>query len=506
LRRISKRFGPVQANDEISLALRPGEIHALLGENGAGKTTLLNILSGMIQPDSGEITIDGHPVTLDSPATALRLGIGTVYQHFALVPNFTIAENVMLGHEGSFFLQGEAGAHTLAEMMAEFGLQRSPRTEVRHLALGERQRVELIKVLARGSRVLLLDEPTSILTPHEVEGLFGVLAKLRAQGVAVVLITHKLEEALAISDRVTILRQGHAIAELGPEALTAERGEMTRGRIVELMFGGAAAPEEARGREGQTAHRDTAGPVLLTLDNVNAMGDQERVAVRDLSLEVHAGEVFGIAGVDGNGQKELAEVIAGQRAVTAGDVLLAGEPVTNRGVSAAARAGIGYITDDRMGEGCLAQASVADNAALKMIAQHSRRFWLDRRAMTRQAVQMVEAFNIRTPGVTTRAGLLSGGNIQKLLLARELALDPKVLVCNKPTTGLDLKTAQFVIETLRAQADAGKAVILISPELDELLAISDRIGVMDRGRLTAIVPRAAADAETLGRLILGSSR
>jgi simple sugar transport system ATP-binding protein len=502
LRRISKRFGPVQANDEISLALRPGEIHALLGENGAGKTTLLNILSGMIQPDAGEILVDGQAVTLDSPATALRLGIGTVYQHFALVPNLSIAENVMLGYEGAMRLDAGPHERRLRELLTDFGLDRSPRTEVRHLALGERQRVELIKALMRGSRVLLLDEPTSVLTPHEVEGLFAILTKLRAEGVAVVLITHKLEEALAISDRVTILRQGRTIAELGPQELTGTE-EATRARIVALMFGGMA--EEAGRREGAEAHTDQGGPALLTLDHVSAMGDQGGLAVHDLSLELHPGEVFGIAGVDGNGQKELAEVIAGQRQVTAGSVLLAGQTLTNRGVSEAVNAGIGYVTDDRLGEGCVAQASVADNAVLKMIARPplSRRFWLDRRAIERQAAQMVADFDIRTPGITTRAGLLSGGNIQKLLLARELALNPKVLVCNKPTSGLDVKTARFVIETLRAQADTGKAVVLISPELDELLEVCDRIGVMDRGRMTAVVPRAAADAETLGRLILG---
>ena len=499
MRGITKRFGPVLANDHVSLDLWPGEVHAVLGENGAGKTTLMNILAGMEQPDTGTIRLAGEEVRIASPADALRRGIGTVYQHVTLVPNLSILENVVLGADHSVLLQlGDAEAR-IASMLADFGLGVSPRTEIRRLALGQQQRVEIIKVLFRGSRVLLLDEPTSVLTPGEVAALLELLRRLRDQGVAVALITHKLGEALAVSDRVTILRNGRNAGEFGPDVLASADRESVRERIVERMFG---APYQATHHPPE--HHD-AGRPLLILATISTVGDRGVPALRDLSLELHRGEVFGIAGVDGNGQKALAEVIAGQRPVTSGRVILNGADITNRGVAAAVRAGIGYVTDDRLHEGSVSSASVAENVALKTIGgkPYSNGFWLNRRAMDEQARRMIEAFNVKTPGPETPIGLLSGGNIQKLLLARELALDPDLLVCNKPTHGLDLRTAEFVVRTLREEADAGKAILLISSELDELLEISDRIGVMVNGRLVAVMPRAGADPETLGNLMLG---
>ena len=499
---ISKRFGPVLANDRISLDLWPGEIHAVLGENGAGKTTLMNVLAGMYQPDSGTIAIAGEEVRIASPADALRRGIGTVYQHFTLVPNLSILENVVLGADGRFVLDLAEAETRVAAMLADFGLDLSPRTEIRHLALGQRQRVEIIKVLFRGTRVLLLDEPTSVLTPGEVASLLDLLRRLRDGGVAVVLITHKLGEALAVSDRVTILRAGRNVGELGPDAMLGADRESVRQRIVEQMFGGSQPAETA------AASHLAPGATLLTLRHIATLGDRGAPALHDLSLDLQRGEVFGIAGVDGNGQKELGEVIAGQRPVTAGQVLLEGVDITNRGVAAATRLGIGYVTDDRLHEGSVAASSVADNVALKAVGRRpfSNGIWLNRRAMDEQARRLIAEFDVKTPGPETPIGMLSGGNIQKLLLARELALDPRVLVCNKPTTGLDLRTARFVVRALREQADAGKVVVLISSELDELLEISDRIGVMYNGRLVAVVPRAEADAETLGDLMLGGTR
>jgi simple sugar transport system ATP-binding protein len=539
MRDITKRFGPVLANDHVSLDLWPGEIHAVLGENGAGKTTLMNVLAGMYQPDSGTICIAGEEVHLASPADALRRGIGTVYQHFTLVPNLSILENVALGAEGGFMVD-LAGAETkVTSMLADFGLAVSPRTEIRHLALGQRQRVEIIKVLLRGSRVLLLDEPTSVLTPGEVTSLLELLRRLRDQGVAVVLITHKLGEALAVSDRVTILRGGRNAGDLGPDVMSGANQENVRARIIEQMFGGpppagvaASAADQPRviprneeSRRSQagvspdprffaSAQNDTGlvtgtrgkppADVLLSLRNISTLGDRGTPALHDLSLGLYRGEVFGIAGVDGNGQKELGEVIAGQRPVTSGQVLLEGTDITNRGVAAATRLGIGYVTDDRLHEGSVAESSVTDNVALKSIGRKpfSNGFWLNRRAMEEQARRLIAEFDVKTPGPATPIGMLSGGNIQKLLLARELALDPKLLVCNKPTTGLDLRTAQFVIRSLRQQADAGKVVVLIASELDELLEISDRIGVMYNGQLVAVMPRAQADPVTLGHLML----
>ena len=496
---ISKRFGPTLANDRISLTLRAGEIHAVLGENGAGKTTLMNILSGMYSPDAGRIAVRGETVQIASPSDALRLGIGTVYQHFTLAPNLTVLENIVLGAKGGFILELNSAEAKLTEMLTEFGLSVSPHAEIRHLSLGERQRVEIIKALLRGSKVILLDEPTSVLTPVEVDGLLRILRRLRESGVAVVLITHKLEEALALSDRVTVLRAGRKVGELPPAELSATSRADAKSRIVEMMFGGGAPTETA---PAPAATRATVS--LLTLRNVTARSDRGALAVRDLSLELRAGEIFGIAGVDGNGQKELGEVIAGQRRATGGGVTIGGRDIANRGVPAAIGSGIGYVTDDRLGEGCVPGASVAENVVLKTIAKRpfSNGFFLKRGAIDAHARALIKAFNVKTPGTGTRMTLLSGGNIQKLLLARELAMNPTVLVCNKPTNGLDLQTAQFVLRTLRQQADGGKAVLLISSELDEILDVSDRIGVMYNGELVGVFTRAEADIETIGRLML----
>jgi simple sugar transport system ATP-binding protein len=502
MRRISKRFGPVQANDSVDLALWPGEIHAVLGENGAGKTTLMNILSGMYQPDSGEIVVDGRPAAINTPMNALQLGIGTVYQHFTLVPNLSVIENVILGTDTGFRLDLDASHQRLGELLADFDLHASPETEVRHLSIGQRQRIEIIKVLYRGSSVLLLDEPTSVLTPVEVEGLFAILRRLREQGVAVAIITHKLDEALELSDRITVLRLGRKVGEIGPDFLAENTRDTARARIVEMMFGGM--PATATNLE---THR-SAGDALLSLRDISAAGDRGSEAVRNLSLELLAGEVFGIAGVDGNGQKELGELIAGQRKATNGRIVVDGVDLTNKGVAVSTRAGVGYVTDDRLGEGSVPGSSVAENAVLKTVARapFSRKFWLDRKAIDAHARQLIEQFDVRTPGSQTRITLLSGGNIQKLLLARELAMQPKVLVCNKPTYGLDIKTARFVLQTLREQADKGNAVLLISSELDELLEISDRIGVMYNGELVAVFPRGQYDLEIIGRLMLSGKR
>jgi len=500
LRHVSKRFGPVVANHDVSLVLREGEVHALLGENGAGKTTLMSILSGMYQPDSGEILLDGRPVRIGSPAEALGMGIGAVYQHFTLVPNLTVIENVALGATTGMRLDLGGIERDLQRRMGEFGLNASPRALVSDLSIGERQRVEIVKVLSRGTRVLLLDEPTSVLTPAEVEGLLELIRTLKARGVSVVIVTHKLDEALAVSDRVTVLRAGRKVAEIGPDEIARLSRAEARTRVIEAMFGGPAGAAHA---ELGASHGG--GDTLLALKRVTALGRQNAVAVRDLSLELRAGEIFGIAGVDGNGQKELGEVIAGQRPVQSGEVTLSRKPITNVGVAKASAAGVGYVTDERLHEGVVPSASVADNAVLKSVRRSpfSRGIWLDRKAIERHAETLIREFDVRTPGPDVRIGLLSGGNIQKLLLARELAGNPKVLVCNKPTHGLDMKTTRFVAETLRKHADAGNAVLLISSELDEIFDLSDRIGVMYNGELAAVFARGEADAETIGRVMLG---
>jgi simple sugar transport system ATP-binding protein len=499
MRDISKRFGPVLANDRVSLDLWPGEIHAVLGENGAGKTTLMNILAGMYQPDSGSVRISGEDVQITSPVDALKRGIGTVYQHFTLVPNLSILENVALGGDTGFVLSLGGIEERLTQMLAEFGLEVSPQTEIRYLGLGQRQRVEIIKALLRGSRVLLLDEPTSVLTPGEVDSLLDLLRRLRSQGVAVVLITHKLGEALAVSDRVSVLRAGRNAGDLGPDALRGASTESVRQRIVEQMFGGSepvASPSSSRA---------AAGEVLFSLQGVSTAREHGAAAIRDISLDLRQGEVFGVAGVDGNGQKELGEVIAGQRKVISGKVMYQGHNFTNRGVAASTKVGIGYVTDDRLHEGSVAASSVTENVALKAIGRKpfSNGFWLNRRAMDQRARQLITDFSVKTPGASTPIGMLSGGNIQKLLLGRELSLNPRLLVVNKPTNGLDLRTTAFIWRQLRNQADAGNAVVLISSEIEELLEVSDRIGVMYNGELIAILPRAQATPEALGELMLG---
>ncbi|MCL5266089.1 MAG: ABC transporter ATP-binding protein [Chloroflexi bacterium] len=499
MRGITKRFPGVVANDGITLTIRRGEIHAVLGENGAGKTTLMNILSGMVCPDEGTIVIRGQEANIESPQDALRHRIGTVYQHFTLVPNLSIIENVVLGTPSRFVLALNQAEQRLREMLGGFELTVPLQTQVRHLSIGQQQRVEILKVVFRGSEVLLLDEPTSVLTPVEVKELFGILLGLKAQGVSLVLITHKLEEALEVSDRITILRQGKNVGELGPAALAGKDDVELKQRIVDLMFGGLP-PQENGGRA-----KIAAAPAVLSLRDITALGDRGTLAVQEMSLELRASEIFGIAGVDGNGQKELAEVIAGQRLAVKGRVTLDGVEITNCGTSAAVKAGIVYVSDDRLGEASVPAGSVADNLVLKAIdrAPFSKRAMLNWSAIQANALRLIHEFEVKAPGPWTRLSTLSGGNIQKLLLARELALQPKVLVCNKPTHGLDLKTVRFVLQTLRAQADKGTVIVLISSELDEILALSDRIGVMYNGRLLATFERDEADLETIGHLMLG---
>ena len=507
MRGITKRFPGVVANDNISLIIRRGEIQTLLGENGAGKSTLLNILSGMIQPDEGQILIDGQAVSLTSPQVALKQGMGTVYQHFTLVPNLSVIENIILGLNADFTLNLRQSERQLQELWGDFGLSVSPQMEVQYLSIGQQQRVEIIKVLWRGSRVLLLDEPTSVLTPLEVKELFEILGSLKAKGVAVLFITHKLEEALAISDRITVLRQGRWVGELEPAELNQQNRAAISQRIVEMMFGESTSLSlgSPDATHFQSASHLIPGRTVCILNEVTALNDRGTPAVRDVTLQLQAGEIFGVAGVDSNGQKELAEVIAGQRRVSRGQVIVDGVNITNRGTSAAEKVGIGYVTDDRLGEGCVPSLSVAENLVMKVVNQPPFSSWtlLNRTAIAAHAHRLIQQFNIKTPGPEVRVGTLSGGNMQKLLLARELALKPKVLICNKPTQGLDVLTAQFVLRTLQEQAEQGLAVILISAELDELLALSDRIGVMYNGRMLDIIPRDKADRETIGRLMLG---
>lgn len=494
-RGITKRFGATVANDGIDFDLRTGEIHALLGENGAGKTTLLSIIGGLYHPDAGTLTVGGAPVRFSQPGDAIAHGVGTVHQHFTLAPSLTVLENVALGLDRSLTLDLDRIRMQARPTLTAFGLGQRLDEEVRHLSLGERQRLEIAKALVRGSRILLLDEPTSILSPGEVDEFFTILRGLAGQGVAIVIVTHKLDEALAISDRITVLRRGRVTGTLTSAELASLPEHAATRRIVSLMFA-TEAPDTA-----PVAAREP-GAVLLEVERISVRTDRGALLLRDCSLGLRAGEITGLAGVDGNGQRELAEAIAGQRPVEAGAIRLSGRELAALGVAERRALGVAYLTDDRLGEGCVADLSVAENLVL---TRPPGRFWLDRRAMQSEADRLIAAYDIRTPSADRRAGDLSGGNVQKVLLARELSQRPAVLIANKPAHGLDTRTAAQIRARLREQADAGSAVLLIESDLDDLLPVCDRIAVMAQGRIAGIFDREAVDLAEIGRLMVGAA-
>ncbi len=511
---ITKRVPGVLANDRVSLTARHGEVHCLLGENGAGKSTLISILSGMLRPDSGSIRMDGAEVAIRSPKDALRLGIGTVYQHSTLIPAITVLENLMLGGR-SLRLDREGARKRLAAMAAMLGIDVDPEARTGDLALGRQQQVEIISALWRGSRVLVLDEPTSMLTPQGVEELQKVLRRLKEQGTAVVFITHKLHEALAVGDRVSILRRGRLAGALSSEQLASASAEDLRATIIRLMFGEetaevAGAPElttDLTAVEEEHSVPAAEGDIYLELKSVSARGEGTEPGIEEVSLRVSRGEIVGVAGMDGNGQRALAEAIAGQRRVTSGTVELFGVAVNRLSVSARQRLGLRYLTDDRLGEGIVGNLGVSLNMFLKRIGEPP--FWrwgrIDRRRVNAEASGLVKAFDIRTPRLDARAGTLSGGNVQKLLLARELSFDPKVVVFHKPTYGLDLKTTEHVRAVIRDLVGKGAAVVVVSTDLDELIELCGRIAVLSRGRLAGIVDNGPHAVDQVGSLMIGTT-
>lgn len=520
---ITKQFPGVLANDRVNLTVRHGEVHCLLGENGAGKSTLMSILSGMQRPDSGWIRIDGHDVTIDSPRQALDLGIGTVYQHSALVPALSVIENLMLGESKSLTLHVDAACRRLQELAETLGVEIDPHVQLRKLALGQQQQVEIIKALWRGSRVLILDEPTSMLAPQGVVDLQNVLVRLKQHGLAIIFITHKLHEAFAIGDRITILKQGRSIATLDEQTLRTHSTDQLQSLVVGAMFGEEAPvlSEVAELTQGVNrarvpgdvervlrARRVPSGspsqPILELVD-VSAGGDSYAGGVHNISLAAGTGEILGVAGVDGNGQRELAEVIAGQRPLAGGEIRLEGNSVGRLSVGERQRRGLRYVTDDRLGEGIVASLSVALNLVLKRIGQMP--FWqrgvIQQRVLHDTARELVRDFDVRTPSVESRAGTLSGGNVQKVILARELSFEPRIVIYHKPTQGLDVKTTRAVRQRIRAQAEDGVTSIVISTDLDELLDICDRIAVLYRGRLSGIVDNETGAGERIGKLMIG---
>jgi ABC-type uncharacterized transport system ATPase subunit len=508
---ISKRFPGVVANSDISLDFLPGEVHVLLGENGAGKSTLIGILSGLQQPDEGTIRVHGKRVTIGSPRAAISLGIGCVYQHSTLVPTMTVAENLMLGQPWYLPLRQRATLERLTELSGLLGITIDPDARADSLSLGEQQQVEIIKALWRGERVLILDEPTSMLTPQGVKELGRVIARLRANGLAIIFVTHKLNEVIAFGDHVSVLKLGRLAGQIGSSTFRSLSPERATAIILDLMFDPASehAPELEREFEGKADLRRvkrvaTQEPVL-ELQAVATAGHGRELALDNVSLSVRDGEILGIAGVDGNGQRQLAEVIAGQRALAGGRIRFRGIDISAHGAGARQKLGLRYLTDDRLGEATVGSFSVAINLLLKRIGEPPfwRRGFAQRQPILANATDLIAHYDVRTPGPWTPIAKLSGGNIQKALFARELSADPRLVIYNKPTWGLDVANTRLARERIRAAADRGVTAILISTDLEELRELCDRIAVMDRGRLTGIVDNSDDDAERrVGRLMV----
>jgi simple sugar transport system ATP-binding protein len=511
---ITKRYPGVLANDDVTLTVRHGEVHCLLGENGAGKSTLIGILAGLVRPDAGTISIDGRTVSIDSPRDALEHGIGTVYQHSTLIPEMTVLENLMLGDTHGLRLQSEEATRRLKELADQLAVDIDPHAKAIDLALGAQQQVEIIKALWRGSRVLVLDEPTSMLTPQAFAELERVVTRLKEQGHGVVFITHKLHEALSLGDRVSVLRNGRLVGELDGQTLRSSSTDELRVEIIRLMFGdeAPATTDVAELQEDieqveheHDRHLESTAETVLELDDVSSPGQGSELGIEHVSFRLGFREILGVAGVDGNGQRALAEVVAGQRHVASGEIRLYDAPISHLPVRARQKLGLRYVTDDRLHEATVPALSVSINLFLKRIGQ--RPFWrfgrLHRRSVDATATELVRQFEVRTPSVATRTGTLSGGNIQKVVLARELSFDPKVVVFNKPTYGLDLKTTTTVRSMIRELADGGGAALVISTDLDELIDISDRIAVISRGRLVGIVDNGPGVAEHVGSLMVG---
>jgi len=493
---ISKRFPGVVANDGVTFECAAGEVHALLGENGAGKTTLSNILTGLYRPDEGEIELYGEPVHFHSPRDALDAGICMVHQHFRLVEPFTVAENVVLGdHRGvgrRFFVHPPAVERRVAELSGRYRLAVPPQARIWQLSVGEQQRVEILKALYREARILIMDEPTAVLTPQEAEDLFGTLRAMASEGKTVIFISHKLHEVKAVADRVTVLRGGRTVA-------TVDARQATGRSLASLMVG----REIAEARRVARPHQPT-DLRLLEIERVTVAGDRGAKAVKDVSLSIREGEIVGVAGVAGNGQRELAEGICGVRPVE-GAVRVGGRKLANGDPRAAIRAGIAYVPEDRLGTGLAPSLSVTSNAALKGYRRSpfSRGPLLALRRMRELALGLIRRYDVKTPSPETPARNLSGGNLQKLVLGREFEWDPLVLVVAQPTRGLDVGAIETVHAFLREAASKGMAILLLSEDLDEVRALADRILVMYEGRIVGELDGESADPEEIGYLMAG---
>jgi len=494
LRGITKRFPGVLANDAIDLTLEQGEIHALLGENGAGKTTLMNILYGLYQQDSGEIFVKGQPITVHSSRDAIAAGVGMVHQHFMLVPVFTVTENVMLGdedvHPGGVLNRKEAAAK-IRHISEQFNLDVDPDAYVKDLPVGVQQRVEIIKLLYREADILILDEPSAVLTPQEIEGLFKIMRSLVERGKSIIFITHKLKEVLEIADRITVIRRGKVIGSTTPaEADQSQLAEMMVGRAVQLEV------EKDACRPGKC---------VLQVENLVVLDDRQHVMVDDVSFEVVEGEVLGIAGVQGNGQTELVEALTGLRPPFEGKIRIDDQDVTRSSPRQITEQGVAHVPEDRQLDGLVLPFPVADNLMLNTyyLAPFTKGVVLQNNKILENANRLIQEFDIRTPGPMTNAGSLSGGNQQKVIVAREFSRPIKLLIASQPTRGLDVGSIEYIHGRIIEKRDQGTAILLVSTELDEIMALSDRIAVMFRGKIIDILPAEAATKEKVGLLMAG---
>ena len=498
---IEKHFGAVAANRGASLDVARGEIHALVGENGAGKSTLMHVLSGLVTPDAGVVRVDGRAVTGWTTGDAIRAGVGMVHQHFMLVPTLTVAENVVLGNEPrrGWALDVAGAERQVTAVASRYGLAVDVRRRVADLNVGEAQRVEILKTLVRGARILILDEPTAVLSPPEVRELWRVLRALRdaRPDGAIILITHKLDEVMDVSDRVTVMRHGQTVANMDTaHATAAEIARAMVGRAVSLV---RDMPPP------RTSRRSVDAPPRLVVRDLVVDGARHERRVDGVGFSLAGGEILGIAGVEGNGQTELVECIAGLRPVRSGHVLLDGRDITAQPVHTRLSLGLAHVPEDRHRRGLVLEYSVADNLILGRQRGYAGRFGLDRARIARNAATRIEQFDIRPPDPALPARALSGGNQQKVVVAREMGDDFGVLLAAQPTRGVDVGAIEFIHAQLRAARDAGKAILLVSAELAEILALSDRIGVMFRGRLADILPRDQASIERLGRAMTGAA-
>jgi len=493
MRNITKSFPGVLANDKVNFKAYPHEIHALLGENGAGKSTLMSILTGLYSQDSGSVFIDGKEVVLSSPKDAVNAGIGMVHQHFKLIKPFTVTENIVLGLKDLIFLDQKLTEKKLEKIVQKFGLEVDVKAKIWQLSIGEQQRVEIIKLLYRGMDIMILDEPTAVLTPSEVNELFVTLRKMADEGKTIIFITHKMHEVMDFADRITILREGKSVATmLKKDTSSTELAKLMVGRELDIKMMNS---------------KDTAKDTVLKLKSVNALNDKGLSSLKNVSLEIKGGEILGIAGVAGNGQRELSEVITGLRKITSGSIELLGEEISDKSVHEILKRRVSFVPEDRHGTGLVPNLSLVDNLILKDYDKKEYgNIFFDKKALHKRANAAIKDFNIKVQNADVPVKMMSGGNIQKLLLARETTLEPKLLVTVYPVRGLDIGATLSIHELLIKEKEKGVAILLISEDLEEIYMMADRVAVMYEGEIMGILPIEEAELDDLGMMMSGAKR